>query len=121
MKVLLKQLERLLKQPRVKSVWFVKDREKLVAGIIGDIMKNKEYIKIPKNCPICGQPTIQIQNNNSTFLFCGNKNCKGKLINYLDHFCGKKGLDIKGLSLATLENLFDWGCVNSLIDLYYLK
>ena len=75
----------------------------------------------PTNCPICGEKLNQIKNNDSIFLICNNKNCKGKLINYLDHFCGKKGLDIKGLSLATLEKLVDWGWVNNLIDLYYLK
>lgn len=84
-------------------------------------MKNKEYIKIPEFCPICGQPTIQVQNNNSIFLFCNNKNCKGKLINYLNHYCGKKGLDIKGLSLATLEKLIDWGWIKNIKDIYYLK
>ena len=75
----------------------------------------------PTNCPICGEKLNQVKNNDSIFLICNNKNCKGKLINYLDHFCGKKGLDIKGLSLATLEKLVDWGWVNNLIDLYYLK
>jgi DNA ligase (NAD+) len=38
----------------------------------------------------------------------------------LDHFCGKKGLDIKGLSKATLEKLIDWGWVTRAMDLFYL-
>ena len=32
----------------------------------------------------------------------------------------KKGLDIKGLSKATLEKLIDWGWVNQPADLYRL-
>jgi DNA ligase (NAD+) len=43
------------------------------------------------------------------------------LINKLEHFCGKKGLDIKGLSKATLEKLIDWGWVNEFKDLFTLK
>ena len=39
----------------------------------------------------------------------------------MDHFCGKKGLDIRGLSKATLEKLVDWGWVNNLVDIYSLK
>ena len=43
-----------------------------------------------------------------------------KAINRLEHFCSKKGLDIKGLSKATLGKLMDWGWVSSFADLYCL-
>ena len=78
------------------------------------------FIEIPKFCPICGEPTAQRTDLASTFLVCVNPSCSGKLINRLDHFCGKKGLDIKGLSKATLEKLIDWGWVESFADLYQL-
>ena len=78
------------------------------------------YIEIPKTCPICGAPTEQRTDINSTVLVCSNADCDGKLINKLDHFCGKKGLDIKGLSKATLEKLIDWGWVSSITDIFTL-
>lgn len=77
--------------------------------------------EIPTVCPICGSPTALRTDNDSTILVCTNDVCEGKLINRLDHFCGKKGLDIKGLSKATLEKLIDWGWVNGIIDLYNLR
>ena len=81
-----------------------------------------EYqISTPKVCPICGKPTTQKTDLTSTFLVCENPSCEGKLINRLDHFCGKKGLDIKGLSKATLEKLIDWNWVSNYIDLFELK
>lgn len=79
------------------------------------------FIEIPKFCPICGKPTVQKTDLASTFLFCENPSCAGKLINRLDHFCGKKGLDIKGLSIATLEKLVEKEWLNNLIDVFYLK
>ena len=78
------------------------------------------YISIPRFCPICGEPIHETGENGSRFLECSNPNCEGKLINKLDHFCGKKGLDIKGLSKATLEKLIDYGWINSIIDIFYL-
>jgi DNA ligase (NAD+) len=39
----------------------------------------------------------------------------------LDHFCGKKGLDIRGLSIATLEKLVEWGWVNCFADIFRLE
>lgn len=76
------------------------------------------HFDIPKICPVCGSRTAI---NESSQLYCTNPDCDGKLINKLDHFCGKKGLDIKGLSKATLEKLIDWGWVNSCVDLFSLQ
>lgn len=79
------------------------------------------FIEIPKVCPICGQETFIKIDNNSKVLYCGNPDCDGQFINKLEHFCGKKGLDIKGISKATLEKLINWGWVDSFTSLFYLK
>lgn len=78
-------------------------------------------MEIPDVCPICGKPTEVIHTDTSIVLKCTNPLCPGKLINRLDHFCGKKGLDIKGLSKATLNKLIDWNWVSTITDLYSLK
>ena len=80
-----------------------------------------KYFEIPKNCPVCGYPTIIKTEFLSSILYCQNPQCSGLLVNRLDHFCGKKGLDIKGLSKATLEKLVDWGWVKSCIDIFNLN
>jgi DNA ligase (NAD+) len=97
--------------PQIKSAVMFEDCEDEVIYLIN----------IPDKCPICGKPTIQRTDLFSTFLVCENPSCEGKLINRLDHFCGKKGLDIKGLSKATLEKLIDWGWVSNYKDLFELK
>lgn len=79
------------------------------------------YIEIPEFCPICGDKVeIQESDNGVLNLFCINPNCSGKLINKLENFCGKKGLDIKGLSKATLGKLVDWGWVKEPADIFTL-
>ena len=78
-------------------------------------------IEIPSKCPVCGEKTVtQISDSGVKTLYCSNERCGCRLINQLDHFCGKKGLDIKGLSKATLEKLIDWGWVNSKLDIFHL-
>lgn len=81
-----------------------------------------EPILIPTTCPVCGGPTKIVSSDSGVkTLICDNPQCEGKLITKLDHFCGKNGLDIKGLSEATLEKLIDWGWVSEIPDLYTLK
>lgn len=78
-------------------------------------------INIPAVCPICGEPTIIKGENGVRVLYCSNPNCEGKLINRLDHFFGKKGLDAKGLSKATFEKLINWGWIENIKDVFKLK
>ena len=75
----------------------------------------------PEYCPICHGDIIFKEENGITRAYCDNPNCEGKLINRLDHFVGKKGLDIKGLSKATLEKLINWEWVTKIEDLFLLK
>ena len=70
-----------------------------------------KFLTIPKVCPYCGYPTKIKKDNDSEVLFCPNEQCESRLVNRLDHFCGKKGLDIKGLSKATLNKFIEWGWV----------
>lgn len=73
-----------------------------------------------ERCPCCGEDLSLRQDGIALNYFCDNPNCEGKLINRLDHFCGKKGLDIKGLSKATLEKLIDWGWLTNFYSIYNL-
>jgi len=75
----------------------------------------------PLVCPICGE-SLDIQKSDTGVLnvVCNNKQCEGQLLYKLDHFCGKKGLDIKGLSEKTLEKLIDWGWINGPGDIFRL-
>ena len=75
----------------------------------------------PAICPICGEPTEIRKNDDVRVLYCTNPNCEGKIINKLDHFFGKKGLDAKGLSKATFEKLLDWGWIKDIKDVFRLK
>ena len=78
-------------------------------------------IQIPTSCPYCGGDVEIRKDNDSEVLYCINPNCNGKLINRLDHFCNKKGLDIKGLSKITLEKLINYGWLNNIEDIFKLE
>lgn len=80
----------------------------------------KEYINYPYICPICKEKTNIHNNNGVEILMCDNPDCKGKILNRFVLFCSKKGLDIKGLSKATLEKLMNWGWLNTYLDIFLL-
>ena len=82
---------------------------------------NAKLIPIPKICPYCGEPTKIKTLVNTRELFCTNSSCPAKLSNIIDHFVSKKGLDIKGLSINTIDFLIDKGWLNNILDVFNLK
>ena len=81
----------------------------------------KTYIHIPDKCPICGQPTKIVKDNNSEVLVCTNDNCNGKLLGKLSHAVSRDALNIDGLSEATIEKFINLGWLNSIKDIYHLS
>ena len=101
-----------------QKIWVCKQNQIIPQVVGSETIKGVEldYISIPNKCPMCGEPTL-IKDD---FLYCSNSNCEGKFINKLMHFTSKKGLDIKGLSKATLQKLINWEWIETLSDIFKL-
>lgn len=121
-------LETLLGAPYIGQEIEIVKSNQIIPQIVSAVKKEwlaqpEEVVEIlaPTICPICGGPLKRLQGLDSEFLKCNNEECEGKLLNRITHYCSKKGLDIKGLSKATIEKLIDWGWLNELSDLYHLS
>jgi len=77
-------------------------------------------IEIPTICPICGGATAVKKDNESEVLVCTNSECVGKKLAQFTHFVSKKGMDIKNLSEATLQDLLSHGFIRNFRDIYHL-
>ena len=72
-------------------------------------------------CPSCETATVVKESEDGIkTIYCPNEQCTCRFINRLDHFCGKSGLDIKGLSRQTLEKLEQKGWLNRFNDVFTL-
>lgn len=92
--------------------------------IIPQVRENltkSNIFNIPDKCPICGQPTRIVKENDSEVLVCTNDNCKGKLLGKLTHAVSRNALNIDGLSEATIEKFINLGWLNSIKDIYNLS
>ena len=86
-----------------------------------DDERTKEYFTLPYVCPVCGGEVETRKEVDSEMLYCANPQCEGKLVNRIEHFFGKKGLDAKGISKATIEKLIDFGWVTRVRDMFDLS
>lgn len=96
-------------------------RSNMVIPKVHDSIDKSGIFNIPDKCPICGQPTKIVKENDSEILVCTNDNCKGKLLGKLKHAVGRDALNVDGLSEATIEKFINLGWLNSIRDIYYLS
>lgn len=86
-----------------------------------DNLTKSNTVTIPSTCPICGEPTKIVKDNDSEVLMCTNDNCSGKLLGKLCHAVSKNALNIEGLSEATIQKFINLGWLNSIKDIYHLS
>lgn len=86
----------------------------VIPKIVSVIDAKGTAIKVPKNCPVCHQPTT----SGEIFLTCENPSCEAKLHHGLVHWV--KSLDIKGFGQELVDRLQEEGLVETPADFYTL-
>jgi len=82
-------------------------------------VKHARAVKMPANCPVCGSPVIQ-GDDESAARCSGGFNCAAQRKEALRHFAGRRALDIDGLGEKLVDQLVDRGWVHTPADLYVL-
>ena len=90
-------------------------RNMIIPDITENLTRSDTYV-VPTVCPYCGSTV----NNDGQDLFCTNEDCSGKTLGLLVNFCGRNGMNIIGLSEATLERLHTERYVQKFSDIYGL-
>lgn len=87
---------------------------------IADNQTRSNTFTIPDTCPVCGAPTEIVASDDgiTQVLKCTNENCSGKLLGKLKLFTSKEGMNIDGLSEATLQTFIDKGWLKDISDIY---
>jgi DNA ligase (NAD+) len=82
--------------------------------------ENNRKIEFITNCPECG--TTLIRNEGESNHFCPNYlHCPPQLKGRIEHFIGRKAMDIDGLGEETIDLLFSNNLIRTIADLYDLK
>ncbi len=78
-------------------------------------------LDIPSTCPACNHKTEIRKINDIKYLYCTNNVCVAKLLKRFSLFTSRNGMNIEGISDATLSLLITKGLVTSFSDLYNLS
>ncbi|MFZ4861626.1 NAD-dependent DNA ligase LigA [Sphingobacterium sp. Mn56C] len=92
---------------------------KIIAANIEKRPLNATPIVYPTHCPECG--TELVRQAGEAVHYCPNEyGCKPQIVGKLQHFIGRKMMDIQGLGDETIETLYAHGYIQQISDLYAL-
>ncbi|MDE5837626.1 MAG: NAD-dependent DNA ligase LigA [Paramuribaculum sp.] len=91
-----------------------------ITGVdIASRQKGSEPVKFVRNCPACGTPLVRVEGEASWV--CPNKyGCVPQITGRVEHFVGRRMMNIDGVGEETSEALFANGLVQNIADLYAL-
>lgn len=77
-------------------------------------------IHYPTVCPECGHKLIRQEGE--AVHYCPNESgCKPQIVGKLQHFIGRKMMDIQGMGDETIETFYKLGLIQKISDMYTLK
>ncbi len=87
---------------------------------IAENITRSNTLLLPDKCPVCGEETKIITNNEVHYLYCLNEFCRAKLIKRLSLFTSRNAMDIEGISDQILAKLIEEDIIKEYSDLYHL-
>lgn len=102
---------------------FVEKGGEIIPKIVGVDLEarkpNMEKVVFPHHCPECGHELVR--NEGEAQHFCPNDlHCAPQMKGKIEHFIGRKAMNIDGLGAETVDAMFEAGLVRNYADLYDL-
>jgi len=93
---------------------------KIIAVNLDKRKTNASAIIYPTHCPECGHELVRQEGE--AVHYCPNESgCKPQIVGKIQHFIGRKMMDIQGLGDETIETFFKLGLIHKISDIYTLK
>ena len=109
----------LRKQVKIGDNVFIRRSNEVIPEIlaVAETYPTSFAIQKPSICPVCGTALTETIAN----LYCPNHNgCSKQIIGRLTHFASRNTMNIEGLSVKTIEQLYDAYKISTFADLYKL-
>ncbi len=108
---------------RVGDHVFVEKGGEIIPKVVGVDLKQRPTsavpVEYPTSCPECGSSLLRKEGEAQHY--CPNDTgCAPQLKGKIEHFIGRKMMNIDGLGAETVEQLFEAGLIRNVADLYDL-
>lgn len=111
------------KDIKIKDTVLVQKAGDIIPQVV-EVIKEKRTgeeieFKMPKKCPVCGEPTVRLEGEAA--VKCINISCPAQIRRGIIHFASREAMDIDGLGESIITLLLKQDLIKDISDLYYLK
>lgn len=108
---------------REKDIVYVEKGGEIIPKIIGVDVSKRSEDSIPTeyitHCPECGSELVRVEGEAQHYCI-NSANCKPQITGKIEHFIGRKMMNVDGLGVETVVQLFEAGLIKNSADLYDL-
>ena len=92
---------------------------KIESVVIEKRSKDSEPFAFTKHCPSCNS-ILQRLENEAAWRCLNSHDCRAQILNHLQYFISRDGLDISGLGKKQIEAFYDTGLIKNYADIFHL-
>lgn len=111
------------KDIRIHDIVIVRKAGDIIPEVVGpDIERrdgSQQPYEFPSTCPICGGHLLRLPQEAAHY--CINQDCPARVVESIIHFASRDAMDIDTLGDKRVEQLHEWGMLDSIEDIYRLK
>lgn len=111
------------KDIRVNDMVLVRKAGDIIPEVVSSLPQLREETSRPyefaKFCPVCHQDLVRFEDEADTY--CINNECPARIIEAIAHFASRDAMNIEGLGVKRVEQLYNNGLIRSVEDIYFLR
>lgn len=110
------------KDLRIGDIVVVRKAGEIIPEVVTSVPERRDGTqvpyKFPTTCPICGSHLVRLPDEAAHY--CINQDCPARVVESMIHFASRDAMNIDTLGDKKIEQLHEWGYLNSIEDIYFL-
>lgn len=112
----------LSKDLRINDIVVVQKAGEIIPEVVSSVKERRDGSQVPyvypTHCPVCGSRLVRLEREAAHY--CINQDCPARVVESMIHFASRDAMDIDTLGDKKIEQLHEFGFLNSIEDIYFL-
>lgn len=112
----------LSKDLRINDIVVVQKAGEIIPEVVSSVKERRDGSQVPyvypTHCPVCGSRLVRLEGEAAHY--CINQDCPARVVESMIHFASRDAIDIDTLGDKKIEQLHEFGFLNSIEDIYFL-
>lgn len=112
----------LSKDLRINDIVVVQKAGEIIPEVVSSVKERRDGSQVPYvypiHCPVCGSRLVRLEGEAAHY--CINQDCPARVVESMIHFASRDAMDIDTLGDKKIEQLHEFGFLNSIEDIYFL-